>query len=59
MTDDEYDKQVANKIINRFLNRDYGKDGRGGLFTIEGAKRDLRYVEIWSQAMWYLDQFDN
>ena len=59
MTDDEYDKQVANKIINRFLNRDYGRDGRGGLFTIEGAKRDLRYVEIWSQAMWYLDQFDN
>ncbi len=39
--------------IYRFLNHDYKPNGEGGLFTVNNGK-DLRQVEIWCQAMWYL-----
>lgn len=55
MTDDKYDKLIVDKVIERFLNRDYEADGRGGLFTIRRCDRDLRDVEIWHQLCWYLD----
>ena len=39
-----------------FLNRQYEADGRGGLFIVRNSRFDLRTVEIWYQAMWYLDE---
>ena len=42
-------------VIRRFLNRDYERDGKGGLFTIEHCRYDMRDIEIWYQANWYLD----
>ena len=55
MSDSKYDKQTVDDAINRFLNRDYEPDGKGGLFTIKHCNRDLRGVEIWYQLCWYLD----
>lgn len=55
MTDDRYDRMTVDKAVERFLNRDYEPDGRGGLFTIRRCDRDLRDVEIWHQLCWYLD----
>jgi hypothetical protein len=55
MTDENFDKKYTKFVICRFLNRDYESDGKGGLFTIENCKEDLREVEIWYQACWYLD----
>lgn len=56
MNDSKFDKRIATDILNRFLNREYKRNGEGGLFTICHCKRDLRNVDIWYQAMWYLDE---
>ena len=55
MDDDNFNPDRAKKVIRRFLNRDYSRDGAGGLFRIENCKYDLRDVDIWYQANWYLN----
>ena len=52
-TDAHFKRQEVDSITNRFLNREYESDGTGGLFVIRNHG-DLRKVEIWYQAMWYL-----
>lgn len=56
MYDDNFDKVYADKIIYRFINREYEPNGDGGLFTVHNRNVDLRKVEIWYQLMWYLDE---
>ncbi|MBQ3692267.1 MAG: hypothetical protein II931_02980 [Clostridia bacterium] len=56
MDDSEFERSEADKIIRRFLNHEYESNGKGGLFTVRNCRRDLRSVEIWYQAMWYLDE---
>lgn len=55
MDDDGFEQDFSEKIIRRFLNREYERDGKGGLFTLEHCRYDLRNIEIWYQACWYLD----
>lgn len=55
MDDAKFDKDYVTDIVHRFLNRDYERNGRGGLFTVEHCRYDLRNIEIWYQACWYLD----
>ena len=55
MTDEMYDRDYVDNIVDRFLDRDYSPDGRGGLFTIRDCEYDLRDVEITHQLYWYLD----
>lgn len=55
MTDDHFDKRYVESALNRFLNREYKRNGDGGLFTVHHNRIDMRSVEIWYQAMWYLD----
>ena len=43
-----------NKIINKFLNRNYEYDGNGGLFPLNNPPRDQRDEEIWYQMSAYL-----
>lgn len=57
MTDDKFDERYVRDTVDRFLNREYEPDGRGGLFTIRNCEYDLRTVEIWWQLCWYLDNF--
>lgn len=56
MTDDKFDECYVERVIDRFLNREYERDGEGGLFTVKHCKHDLRTVEIWYQMCWYLDE---
>ena len=56
MTDARYDKDEVTYILNRFLRREYDRDGRGGLFTVKDPPTDLRKVEIWYQLWWSLDE---
>lgn len=56
MTDDIYNDKNVSKILDKFLNRQYEADGKGGLFTIPNCERDLREVEIWYIMCWYLDR---
>ena len=55
MTDDRYDKKYVNDVLEKFLNREYDPDGKGGLFTVRNCEIDLRDIEIWIQLLWYLD----
>ena len=56
MCDERFDERRAERIVDIFLNREYGEDGKGGLFTVRNTNRDLRDVEIWCQMCWCLDE---
>lgn len=55
-SDEQYDENIVNDILEVFLNRLYAPDGTGGLFRLHSAPEDLREVEIWYQMCWYLDE---
>ena len=55
MTDYIYNSEYVADVLDRFLDRRYEPNGRGGLFTIHNCEYDLRNVEIWYQLCWYLD----
>lgn len=55
MNDSRFDGKYVNVVLEKFVNRQYRRNGEGGLFTIDGLKRDMRKVEIWYQMCWYLD----
>lgn len=55
MTDDLFDKREVDDILDRFLNRYYSPNGRGGLFTVKNCPYDIRELEIWDQMCLYLD----
>jgi len=58
MNNDLYDADYVDQVLERFLDREYEPNGKGGLFTIrnyEQCARDIRDVEIWVQMCWYLD----
>lgn len=57
MSDTRFDQRYAEIVIDKFLNREYEPDGKGGLFTLQNPAQDLRNVDIWIQAMWYLNEF--
>lgn len=56
MTDDRYDGQYVDYVIDRFISLDYKPNGEGGLFTIQNPKKDYRQVQIWYQMCEYLNQ---
>lgn len=55
MYDSRFNANNVDRTIERFLNRKYEADGRGGLFRVKGCKNDMRKFEIWIQMLWYLD----
>lgn len=55
MIDDIFDKDYVTDTVNIFLNREYARNGEGGLFKINSQEIDMRSVEIWYQMCWYLD----
>ena len=57
MYNNRFDKKIVSIVIEKFLNREYEPNGQGGLFTIHDCQKDLRYVPIWNQLCWYLDDF--
>ena len=54
MNDLNFDIRVVDDIIERFLERDYEPNGKGGLIFLPNCPHDLRDVDIWTQMMWYL-----
>lgn len=58
MTDFRFDLDYVEEVVDRFLNRDYERNGKGSLFTIEHTNRDMRSVEIWYQMCMYLDAYE-
>lgn len=58
MSDSRFDVHYADEIIDRFLNREYKRNGEGGLFKIDNCEHNLRNIEIWYQANWYLGRIN-
>lgn len=58
MTDLEFDETESRIIIEKFLHRNYGYNGKGGLFIIKNPPRDLRSADIWAQACWFLNEVE-
>lgn len=56
MTDSRFDRDYVDDVVSIFLSRDYGRNGEGGLFTVNHARGDMRKIEIWYQMCWYLDE---
>lgn len=56
MTDDNFSRATFRRCMDRFLERDYKPNGKGGLFTISDRSKDMRNVEIWYQMAYYLDE---
>lgn len=49
----EVDERVKN-----LLERNYGTDGRGGLFPLKRAQKDQRRIEIWYQmSVWIIENY--
>lgn len=55
MTDERFDRKYVDERIDILLDRTYGYDGDGGLFTVPNTKKNMRDVEIWIQLLMYLD----
>lgn len=56
MTDDLYSEQYVDDVLERFVDREYEPNGKGGLFTVYNHE-DMREVEIWGQMLRYLNTF--
>lgn len=56
MDNANFDDKYIDNVIFRFMDRKYEKNGKGGLFTIEDCRYDMRSVEIWYQMNWYIDK---
>lgn len=53
-----YDEVKVDFIISRMLKRQYRPDGLGNLFYLPNASEDVRTMEIWKQAMQYVNEID-
>ena len=55
MYDAKFDRYRVDRILERLLDREYGRNGKGGLFTVNNG-RDMRTTEIWYQMNYYLSE---
>lgn len=55
MSDEHYNKQYVDATIDILLNRQYERNGEGGLFTVKNCDVDMRSIEIWYQMSRYLN----
>lgn len=55
LDDSNFDRRKVEFIIFRLLNRQYRKDGLGGLFYLPYSNEDISSMEIWKQAMRYVN----
>lgn len=46
----------AEQTIDILVNREYDRDGTGGLFPLKKPRRDQRKVEIWYQMSAYIEE---
>lgn len=53
MDDRHFDRGYTDIVLERFLERGYERNGRGGLFTVNNG-RNMRTTEIWYQMQYHL-----
>lgn len=57
--DRNYNESYVVNVVDRFLDRKYDPDGKGSPFYIPHIDKDMREVDLWYQAMWYIDTIIN
>jgi hypothetical protein len=50
------DKRRINLVLNRFNDRTYWWNGRGGLFPLKDGRTDQREIELWYQMSEYINE---
>lgn len=55
MDDRKFDRYFVDRTLERFLDREYERNGEGGLFTVNNG-RDMRRTEIWYQMQYHLGE---
>lgn len=56
MTDENFDEDYVEEVIDRFSAKRYKRNGKGGLFTVRHTNRDMRQYDIWYQMCMYLNE---
>lgn len=57
-TDERYDEQSVDAIVDTFINRTYNSDGSGGnIFVFNNRTQDIRKIDIWYQMCWFISDF--
>lgn len=59
MTDSQYNPEQVDRVLERFFQRKYKRNGEGSLFTVEHTYRDMRDLTIWYQMCSYLNESYN
>lgn len=57
MNNSNFDEKYVKRTVAKCLERRYTKKGKGGFFTIDNCRHDLRTVDIWRQMCWYIEYF--
>ena len=50
------DENYIMQRVNNFMDREYKKDGTGGIFVVKNRKIDMTEEEIWKQCMAFLNE---
>ena len=45
------------KIMENFMERGYGRDGKGGLFLDKTGQINMKVAELWDQMCYFFDDF--
>lgn len=53
---DRYQKEDVIRIVKRWLDRNFDRDGRGSPFPVYKDHRDQRKLEIWDQMNSYINE---
>ena len=56
MSDDCFDISEVERKVNNIIDRNYAKNGDGGLFSVRNPDIDMRYAELRYQMNWYLGE---
>lgn len=56
MNNSKFNRLHVERVIHKFLDRKYCRNGSGGLFKVNYSRHDLRTVEIWYQMCWFLEE---
>jgi hypothetical protein len=55
-TNDNYDEEYVEKVINRWLNREFAPNGDGSPFPLKHPPANMRGVGMYQAFMWYLTE---
>lgn len=56
MTEKKFNPERIDRILDRWMNREFFPDGRGSIFRVKFNIQDMRDLEIWDQMNCYVSE---